>query len=293
MWCLLKLVILADNFIIIKLISCLQQKTPNLLAQLSVMKKIFYALSLVVIFTSCTSQTKLGNPEVNPSEIQRKFMDWWTYQYNEIMLSRDFVALDSNSKEITKETFLKVLSEGNYIPIRLESDKDVFYYKLFKIEPTSDTSIKASISEVAFNEIQNYKKEGEPFPEFSFKDLNDNLITNENLKGKIVVVKCWYIHCAACVKEFPEVNQLVEKYKNRKDIVFISLAEDSPEQLQPFLVRKPLSYSVVPNMKTYMNLTLQLNAFPTHFIINKEGLIVKVLSDSKSLEVALAKASKD
>jgi peroxiredoxin len=293
MWCLLKLVILADNFIIIKLISCLQQKTPNLLAQLSVMKKIFYALSLVVIFTSCTSQTKLGNPEVNPSEIQRKFMDWWTYQYNEIMLSRDFVALDSNSKEITKETFLKVLSEGNYIPIRLESDKDVFYYKLFKIEPTSDTSIKASISEVAFNEIQNYKKEGEPFPEFSFKDLNDNLITNENLKGKIVVVKCWYIHCAACVKEFPEVNQLVEKYKNRKDIVFISLAEDSPEQLKPFLVRKPLSYSVVPNMKTYMNLTLQLNAFPTHFIINKEGLIVKVLSDSKSLEVALAKASKD
>lgn len=293
MWCLLKLVILADNFIIIKLISCLQQKTPNLLAQLSAMKKIFYALSLVVIFTSCTSQTKLGNPEVNPSEIQRKFMDWWTYQYNEIMLSRDFVALDSNSKEITKETFLKVLSEGNYIPIRLESDKDVFYYKLFKIEPTSDTSIKASISEVAFNEIQNYKKEGEPFPEFSFKDLNDNLITNENLKGKIVVVKCWYIHCAACVKEFPEVNQLVEEYKNRKDIVFISLAEDSPEQLKPFLVRKPLSYSVVPNMKTYMNLTLQLNAFPTHFIINKEGLIVKVLSDSKSLEVALAKASKD
>jgi peroxiredoxin len=257
------------------------------------MTKIFYSLFLVVIFTSCNGQAKLGKPDINPTEVQKSYLDWRNYQKENIMLSRDFVALDSNSKEITKETFLKVLSEGNYIPIRLESDKDVFYYKLFKIETTSDTSIKASISEVAFNEIQNYKKEGEPFPEFSFKDLNDNLITNENLKGKIVVVKCWYIHCAACVKEFPEVNQLVEKYKNRKDIVFISLAEDSPEQLRPFLVRKPLSYSVVPNMKTYMNLTLQLNAFPTHFIINKEGLIVKVLSDSKSLEVALAKASKD
>ncbi|MEZ7499101.1 TlpA disulfide reductase family protein [Flavobacterium sp. Arc3] len=257
------------------------------------MKKIFFALSLVVIFTSCTSQTKLGNPEVNPAEIQRKFMDWWTYQYNEIMLSRDFVALDSNSKEITKEAFLKVLSEGNYIPIRLESDKDVFYYKLFKIEPTSDTSIKASIAETAFNEIQNYKKEGEPFPEFSFKDLNDNLITNENLKGKIVVVKCWYIHCAACVKEFPDVNQLASKYKDRKDIVFLSLAEDSPEQLKPFLIRKPLSYAVVPNMKTYMNLTLQLNAFSTHFIINKKGFIVKVLSDYKALEVALVKVSEE
>jgi hypothetical protein len=28
-------------------------------------------------------------------------------------------------------------------------------------------------------------------------------------------------------------------------------------------------------MKDYMNLTLQLNAFPTHFIINKTGLSLK------------------
>lgn len=207
------------------------------------------------------------------------------------MLSTDFVALDANSKPITKEAFLQELTNGNYIPIQLESDRADLYYQLFKIEPTSDTSIKAAVAETAFNEIQNLKKEGAPFPEFSFKDLNGDLITNENLKGKIVVIKCWYIHCAACLKEFPDVNQLANKYKDRKDIVFLSLAEDTPGQLKSFLVRKPLSYSVVPNMKTYMNLTLQLNAFPTHFIINKEGIIVKVLSDFKSLEAALEKAS--
>jgi hypothetical protein len=48
------------------------------------------------------------------------------------------------------------LSEGSSIPIRLESDK---HYKLFKIESTSDTSIKAVMAETAFNEIQNLKKE--------------------------------------------------------------------------------------------------------------------------------------
>jgi peroxiredoxin len=246
-----------------------------------------------MLLLACSHQNNWENPEVDPLEIQKKFMDWWTYQNNEIMLSRDFVALDSNSKEITKEAFLKILSEGNYIPIRLQSEKEVFYYKLFTIERTSDSSIKAVMAETAFNEIQNLKKEGTPFPEFSFKDLNGNLITNESMKGKIVVVKCWYIHCAACIKEFPEVNQLVDNYKNRKDIIFISLAEDTPEQLNPFLAKKSLSYSVVPNMKNYMNLTLQLNAFPTHFIVNKDGFVVKVLSDSKSLEVALAKVSSD
>jgi cytochrome oxidase Cu insertion factor (SCO1/SenC/PrrC family) len=56
------------------------------------------------------------------------------------------------------------------------------------------------MAETAFNEIQNLKKVGKP--DFSFKDLNGNLITNESIRGKIVVIKCWYIHCAACIKEF-------------------------------------------------------------------------------------------
>jgi hypothetical protein len=76
----------------------------HLLAQLSVMKKIF-----LCPFVSCDihlyKSNQIRNPEVNPSEIQRKFMDWWTYQYNEIMLSRDFVALDSNSKKLLKRLF--------------------------------------------------------------------------------------------------------------------------------------------------------------------------------------------
>jgi peroxiredoxin len=260
---------------------------------LIVMKKTVLTLFLLVLFASCSGQNQFGKPEVSPVEIQSQYANWRDYQNHNIILSRDFVALDSNSKEISKEHFLKELNEGNYIPIRLVSDATLFYYKLFKIEPTSDTSIKATISETAFNEIQNLKKEGEPFPKFSFKDLNGNLITNENLKGKIVVIKCWYIHCTACIREFPEVNQLVEKYKNRKDIVFISLAEDNPEQLKVFLVKKPLSYSVIPNMKSYMNLSLQLNAFPTHFIINKEGNIAKVLSNYSGLEVALEKVSEE
>ena len=113
------------------------------------------------------------------------------------------------------------------------------------------------------------------------------------MKGKTIVIKCWYIHCAACIKEFPQVNALAKKYKDRNDIVFMSLAEDSPEQLKEFLAKKPLLYSVVPNMKKYMNETLELNAFPTHFIVDQNGLIAKVLTNYESLEVALEASLKN
>jgi translation initiation factor 2 beta subunit (eIF-2beta)/eIF-5 len=74
-----------------------------------------------------------------------------------------------------------------------------------------------------------------------------------------VVIKCWFIHCVACIEEFP-VNKMATKYKNRKDIVFISLAEDSPQELKTFLL-KTIAIQISNNMKTYMNVTLQLNGF--------------------------------
>lgn len=247
---------------------------------------------LFLIFTSTFAQTKFGNPEVDPIQIQKTYTDWSAYQSKKIMLSRDFVALDILSKEISKESFLDQLANGNFIPIRLKSDDSIYYYKLFKIQPKSDTSIKATINQIGFDAYKNYKMEGTAFPDFSFKDLNGNIVSNETMKGKIIVIKCWYIHCTPCIREFPQVNKLTEEYKDRKDILFISLAEDSPEQLKAFLARKPLLYSVIPDMKVYMNESLQLNSFPTHFILNKEGLISKVLPNFESLEVALAKESK-
>jgi hypothetical protein len=45
-------------------------------------------------------------------------------------------------------------------------------------------------------------------------------------------------------------------------------------------------------MKDYMNLTLQLNAFPT-FIINKDGSIAKVMSDYSFGELAVKNNSSE
>jgi hypothetical protein len=52
------------------------QKTLNLGAYLFVMKKIFsaYLFSIYNMFMS----KQIRDPEVDPNEIQKKLMDWWT-----------------------------------------------------------------------------------------------------------------------------------------------------------------------------------------------------------------------
>lgn len=255
------------------------------------MKKSLFTIYILIVFHSTFGQVNYGKPEVDPITIQKNYQTWWNYQSKNILLSTDFIALDTTSKEISKESFLNQLTTGDYLPIKLGATNSKIYYQLFKIATNTDSSIKATITSISVEEYEHYKMEGTPFPKFSFTDLNGNSITNTSINGKIVVIKCWYIHCAACIKEFPAVNSLAAQYKERKDIVFISLAEDTPEQLQTFLAKKPLNYSVIPNMKKYMNETLHLNAFPTHFIINKKGQIAKVLLDYEGLEVALKKES--
>jgi len=238
-------------------------------------------------------QTNYGKPEISPSLIQKNYQSWQEYQRKNILLSSDYIALDATSKEITKESFLNQLTTGEFIPIKLTSTNSIIYYQLFRILSGTDTSIKASLTALAIEELEHFKMEGTPFPIFSFTDLNGKTVTSESVKGKIVVIKCWFIHCAPCIKEFPAVNNLVTQYKDRKDIVFISLAEDTPQQLCTFLAKKPLSYSVIPNMKKYMNETLHLSGFPTHFILNKKGQISKVLLDYEGLELALKKESQN
>jgi peroxiredoxin len=131
--------------------------------------------------------------------------------------------------------------------------------------------------------------EGKELPNYQFEDIAGHKYNNVNTRGKIIVLKCWFIHCVACVKEFPELNKLVDNYKNRKDILFVSLAFDNKKDLKSFLKMHRFNYDVVPNQQTFMMDRLSINTFPTHIIIGKDGKIRKAVDNYKDLLPALNK----
>jgi peroxiredoxin len=251
------------------------------------MKKLFLLVFLTI--ASCNTTPQYGIPEVDPIQIQNDFMKWWTYNRNNIILSSDFKPLDENSQIISKENFLKKLTLGNYIPLQLES-KDAFtYYKLYKLEPNCNPDIKISNKSESIASYQRFKKEGTLFPKFNFKDIKGTIYNIETTKNKIVVLKCWNLHCQKCIEEMPELNSLVEKYKTRKDIIFISLADDSSQKLEGFLIKKEFNYAVISNQELFIKDTLNITAFPTHIIINKKRQISKEVTNFKELAMALEK----
>lgn len=234
------------------------------------------------------NKDETANSEINDSvsnkvfptdwkTLTKDFMTWYNYTYYNVRLSQEFIGLDIDSVKIGKTTFLNKLMTGNVVAFKIKILQGEPVYKLFKLN-SNDESIKATVKQMAVTEMEHFKMEGIKIPKFNFTDLNGKTYDNSSTKGKIVVLKCWFIHCVACVKEFPELNTLVEDNSNRNDILFISLAIDSKQDLIKFLKTKQFNYAVIPEMKSYMVDKLDITAYPTHLLIDKGGKIVKIVN---------------
>lgn len=97
------------------------------------------------------------------------------------------------------------------------------------------------------------------------------------LDGKIVVLNFWYTSCPPCLKEIPELNKLVDEYKD-KDVVFLGFATDNKASIEKFIKEIPFKYELIPSATQLMfkflvpdkhgNLETK---FPTHIVVNREG----------------------
>lgn len=252
------------------------------------MAKRFVLIALLFVFAGnlkAFSQQKF-TPEIKPQAILKN-IDVFLLYLGGYKPHQGFIAYNSALKPINKLQFLQQLKTGNYIPLKLNSNDKQPHYSLYKISPTANKDISETISGYADYWLENYVKVGKQFPAFNFVDITGNKYNTVNTKGKTVVVKCWFIGCQLCEEEMPELNLLKARYKNRKDIVFVSLAFDSKTKLQAFLKRKKFDFPIVPDQRSFMEKKLGVTGYPTHFIIDKKGMVVNVVDDPEDIDWTL------
>lgn len=276
---------------------------PNQLDERSNKMKLFSSLLFIattVLFSCNAVDTKSSSPKdtilhtaaavsvlnqaftTDWKTLTNDFMTWYNYTYNNVRLSQDFIGLDIDSTKIDKATFLNKLLTENVVAFKTKILQGQSVYQLFQLN-SNDKSIRATIEQMASTEIEHFKMEGMDIPAFNFTDLNGNRYSTSSTKGKIVVLKCWFIHCVACVKEFPELNQLVDENKGNNDLLFISLALDAKADLTKFLKTKPFKYVTIPEMQDYMANRLKITTYPTHVLVDRKGKIIKVVNRIEDL----------
>lgn len=107
--------------------------------------------------------------------------------------------------------------------------------------------------------------------------ITGQVFGSAELNGKIVVLNFWFTNCPPCLKEIPELNELVEEYKD-KDVVFLALAVDDKPELVEFIKKKPFHYDIIPSATALMFRYLTPDEdgrmeteFPTHIVIGRTG----------------------
>ena len=235
----------------------------------------------VIETESTTGDESTPLETINIDDIQESFENWSSYNKRNIDLMSTFNPLDNMGAIMKKGMFLTLLRTGGYIAVKSEKE-GVIQYQLINIEGNDQEKIKKSIISKATIAHQYFKMEGKKLPSYDFVDLKGKPHNKADTKGKIVVLKCWFITCKVCVEEFPQLNNLVDKYKE-DNIEFVSLAFDEKDKLIEFLKTKPFKYVTVPNQKKYMSKKLKVKQYPTHLIVDANGVIIKMVNNVKTL----------
>jgi thiol:disulfide interchange protein len=95
------------------------------------------------------------------------------------------------------------------------------------------------------------------------------------LAGKVVVVNFWATWCVPCIQEIPSFNKLHQEYAAKGvAVVGISMDEEGPARVQPFLKKHPMEYTVALG-KEALNEPYKLDQLPVTLVFNRAGKLVK------------------
>lgn len=113
-------------------------------------------------------------------------------------------------------------------------------------------------------------------PDWTLYDVNDNKVSLSQMKGKVVLLDFYFIGCSGCMLSLGPLNAIYEKYKN-KDVIMTSLTErDGKKEVTAFEKTYKIQYpgyvGAADVVKAY-----HVTAFPTFYLIDKEGKIETVI----------------
>ncbi len=241
--------------------------------------KTFLLLLLFLIINSCTQKLPYGDPLQKPQDILKNSSSFIEYWITAMDLSTDFMGFDPFSKPISKETFLKQVATGKYLPVRLLSDSaSKIYYRLYKLDTTVDPLITTWLQSIGAVTYKDFMWEGLQLPEINFTDLNGKEYNSDFIKGKTLVLDFWFIGCTACVHEFPDLNELKNKYAGSKSILFAGIAPDKESALRKFLKKTDFQFDVISDTASYLVKKLGIQSWPTEVVV-KDGKVFKILDD--------------
>ncbi len=125
----------------------------------------------------------------------------------------------------------------------------------------------------------NYQEETsiETLLETSLPDLDGQMQTLSQWRGKILIVNFWATWCPPCLKEIPDFMSLQQQY-GEQNLQFVGIAIEEKAAVADYDAKTNINYPILIAGNTGINLTRSwgnsVDAVPFTVIISPEGKII-------------------
>lgn len=150
-----------------------------------------------------------------------------------------------------------------------------------------------TIENEATNKVEQSQEDGKiKALDFTLYDQYGNTHTLSEYEGKTVFLNIWATWCPPCKQEMPYIEELYKEYNlNKEDVVILGLAspyfgkEGSKEDIKEFLNSNGYTFPVVFDENADLIYSYGIQAFPTTFVIDKEGYIAQYVPGGMTKEI--------
>jgi thiol-disulfide isomerase/thioredoxin len=104
------------------------------------------------------------------------------------------------------------------------------------------------------------------------------IVSDESLAGKIIILDFWHTKCGVCFEKFPQVQAAYDRYRTDPSVNILAvdkpLEEDRPGEAFKVIKAEGYAFQTVVSKDENMPENFGVQVYPTTFVIDREGEIV-------------------
>ncbi|MDV7698212.1 TlpA family protein disulfide reductase [Chryseobacterium soli] len=163
-----------------------------------------------------------------------------------------------------------------------------FKQNYFQAFNNLDSSVRTSSVGVIFSEeLKKGSKiaEGNLFPELILKGKK----VQSSLGKSYTIIDFWFSHCGPCIEQMPKYREIYSKYKD-KGFEIINISTDRTKDIakwKKIIKEKQLNWVHYLDENGEKSRYYNINTFPTNFLLDSSGKIIKKDISLEDLDVFL------
>jgi thiol-disulfide isomerase/thioredoxin len=122
-------------------------------------------------------------------------------------------------------------------------------------------------------------------PEFNTVTIDGQVISNESLRGKTVLVNFWATWCKPCVKEIPALEAFYQAHKDEVVVLGIAMERGKSEaEVKEFLAQHGATYPVVLSGPATERSLGSPGLLPTSHLYGPDGHLARTFQGALTTE---------